>query len=165
MSEIKIVSRYDSTKVLFVAACDTMREAVRLAIASRADLRGADLRGADLSGADLRGANLYGADLRGANLRGANLRGKKLSGSRPFFTVGPIGSRSDYLLAFITDKGVMIRAGCFFDTLDAFRVAVEKTHGNTDHAKAYEMAMLMIESHAALWPADPVESKSDEVTA
>ena len=81
MSEIKIVSRYDSTKVLFVAACDTMREAVRLAIASRADLRGADLRGADLSGADLRGANLYGADLSRANLRGANLSGADLRGA------------------------------------------------------------------------------------
>ena len=40
-------------------------------------------------------ADLYGADLRSADLRGADLRGKKLSGSRPFFAVGPIGSRSD----------------------------------------------------------------------
>ena len=65
---------------------------VKLAVANRANLRGADLsdanlrdadlrdadlRGADLRGADLRGANLRGADLRDADLRGANLRGAK----------------------------------------------------------------------------------------
>ncbi len=46
-------------------------EAARLAIAGRANLRGAYLSGAYLSGADLRGADLSGANLRGADLRGA----------------------------------------------------------------------------------------------
>ncbi len=123
-----------------------------------ADLYGANLRGADLGGADLRGADLGGADLGGANLGGANLRGAdlgetfgKLIAGRPFFQCGPIGSRSDYLQSFITDKGIVIKAGCFTGFLDAFVAAVEKTHGDSDHGKEYAMAVLMIEAHAAIW--------------
>ena len=38
-------------------------------------------------------------------------------------------------------------------TLDEYRDKVAKTHGDNDYAKEYEMAMLMIESHAAIWTA------------
>ncbi len=128
-----------------------------------ADLCGADLCGANLCGANLRGANLRGADLCGADLRGANLRGADLCGAdlggtfgklidgRPYFQCGPIGSRSDYLQAFITDKGIVVKAGCFTGFLDDFVAAVEKTHGDSDHSKEYAMAVLMIEAHAAIW--------------
>ena len=123
-----------------------------------ADLRGADLGGANLGGADLGGADLYGANLGGADLGGADLRGAdlgetfgKLIAGQPFFQCGPIGSRSDYLQSFITDKGIVIKAGCFTGFLDAFVAAVEKTHGDSDHGKEYAMAVLMIEAHAAIW--------------
>jgi len=127
-----------------------------------ADLYGADLREANLYGANLIKAGLYGANLSGANLYGAGLRGAnlgengKLIGDRPLFQCGPIGSRGDYLLSFITDKGIVIKAGCFTGTIDEFRAAVEKTHGDSDHAKEYDMAILMIEAHAAIWtPKEP----------
>jgi len=119
-----------------------------------ANLRGANLRGADLGGANLYCANLYGANLRGANLRGADLGekfGKIIDCGRPFFQCGPIGSRLDYLQSFITDKGIVVKAGCFTGFLDDFVAAVEKTHGDTDHGKEYAMAVLMIEAHAAIW--------------
>ena len=116
-----------------------------------ADLRGADLGGANLRGANLRGANLYGADLRGADLRGADLRGKKLIGERPFLAIGPIGSRNDYLQVFITDGGVMIRAGCFFDTRDQFELAIAETHGMNNHGTEYLAALALIDAHAELW--------------
>ncbi|MCF8156699.1 MAG: pentapeptide repeat-containing protein [Rhodoferax sp.] len=141
----------------------------------RANLSGANLRGADLSKADLSGANLYGANLIGANLCGANLSGADLSGAnlsgadlygaslggtfgkliagKPFFQCGPIGSRSDCLQSFITDKGIVIKAGCFTGFIDDFVAAVEKTHGDSDHGKEYAMAVLMIEAHAAIWGA------------
>ena len=51
--------------------------AVKAAIASVADLRGADLSGAALSGADLSWADLSVADLSGADLRRADLSGGK----------------------------------------------------------------------------------------
>jgi len=134
----------------------TTRQMLEKATAAKANLYDADLRGADLDGAYLRGANLYGANLRGANLydadlRGADLRGKKLVGDRPFLTIGPIGSRSDYLQAFITDAGVMIRAGCFFDTRDQFALAIAETHGMNNHGTEYLAALALIDAHAELW--------------
>ena len=96
-------------------------------------------------------ANLRGADLGGADLGGADLGGKKLAGARPFLSIGPIGSRSDYLQAFITDKGVMIRAGCFFDTRDQFEEAIAVTHGMNEHGTEYLAALALIDAHAELW--------------
>ncbi len=132
-----------------------------------ANLGGADLYGANLGGADLGDANLYGANLRGANLYGANLRGadlggKKLAGARPFIQIGPIGSRSDYLQAFVTDRGLMIRAGCFFDTRDQFELRIVETHGDNEHAQEYRAALALIDAHAKLWPADAVDAAKME---
>ena len=149
-----------------------VRYTLEKAVAYGANLDGANLRGANLRGAYLRGAYLYGANLDGANLRGANLRGayldgaylrganldgayfsedKLLIGKRPFFTIGPIGSRFSMLQLCITDKGPYVKAGCFTGTIEEFAAAVEKTHGETDHAKEYQMAILMMESHTNLW--------------
>ena len=124
----------------------TMRQTLEKATFAKADLSGAYLRGADLSGAYLRGAYLSGA-----YLRGANLGGKKLAGARPFIQIGPIGSRSDYLQAFITEKGVMIRAGCFFDTRDQFEAQLAATHGMNEHGREYMAALALIDTHAELW--------------
>ena len=126
---------------------------------SGAYLTGAYLTGANLTGANLRGANLSGANLSDANLTGANLSGAyltgelKLSGDRPFFSVGPIGSRSDVFQAFTTDHGLRLKAGCFFGTLGEFRAKLIDTHGINPHREEYEAALLLIEKHAALWPA------------
>ena len=126
-----------------------------------ANLRGANLGGADLGGANLGDVNLDGAYLRGANLGGANLGGaylggaylggKKLVGDRPVLTIGPIGSRSEYLQAYVTDAGVMVRAGCFFGTRDGFEAAVKKTHGDRAHGREYVAALALIDAHARLW--------------
>ena len=100
------------------------------------------------------------ADLYGANLGGANLRGAKLSkgdaelllvGSRSALQIGPIGSRGDYLFAFLTDHGVYVRTGCFWDTLTKFAAAVKKTHGSNEHATEYKAAITLIQAHAKAW--------------
>ena len=72
----KIVSRWDSSKVLFEceipAGLDSglaMRHALERAVESRASLSDAYLSRANLSGANLSGANLSGANLRGAKWR------------------------------------------------------------------------------------------------
>jgi hypothetical protein len=77
--EIKIVSRYDSNKVLLCGKYESVKECLEKN--KGADLWGAYLRGADLGGADLRGVNLRGADLWGAYLRGADLGGAYLEGA------------------------------------------------------------------------------------
>ncbi len=106
---------------------------------------------ANLAGAYLARASLAGANLDGANLAGAYLAGKKLIGTRPVFQIGPIGSRCAYFVSYITEAGVLLNAGCFWGTVDEFRAKLANTHGDNDHAKEYNAALLMIEAHAAIW--------------
>ena len=131
---------------------------------SGANLRGADLSGADLYGADLGGANLGGAELGGAELRWANLYGANLGdkgglvGARPYFSIGPIGSRDDTLTLWITDQGPRLKTGCFnLGTFDEFRANLERDHAeDSSHRKEYEAALLMCEAHAVLWTPETV---------
>ena len=158
MTDKIIIKHRDTGAVLLEGEAGmTIRQTLEKATFAKADLYGADLRSADLYDADLYDADLRGADLGGANLGGANLGGKKLAGARPFIQIGPIGSRSDYLLAFITDKGVMIRAGCFFNTRDQFELQLTETHGDNQYAQEYRAALVLIDKHAELWPAEAAE--------
>jgi hypothetical protein len=117
-----------------------------------ANLAGAYLAGANLAGANLGRANLDGANLAGAYLDGANLDGNcKLIGNRPILQVGPIGSRCAYLISFITDAGVMVRAGCWYGLLAEFGPRVVEEHGNSVHGREYAAAIALIEAHASLW--------------
>jgi uncharacterized protein YjbI with pentapeptide repeats len=96
-------------------------------------LRGADLRGACLSGAHLSGAHLSGANLRGANLRGAG----EITSVDDILLIGPIGSRADYTHIYRTNKGVYVKCGCFFSTVDEFASKVKVTHGDNKYGIEY----------------------------
>ena len=128
-----------------------MRHALEKAASTGADLAGADLTGADLAGANLTGANLAGADLARAYLTGASLAGAKLIGKRPIFMIGPIGSRCAYFTSYNTDNGIMLRAGCFFGTIDEFTEKLSEEHQDNDHAKEYLSALELIKCHASIW--------------
>ena len=153
-----------------------MRSALEAAVSGGANLRDANLRGANLGGAYLRDAHLRGAYLGGANLRGAylggaylggaylrganlgganlgdaSLRGANLIGDRPVFTVGPIGSRCDHFTSYLTDKGIYLRAGCFFGSVAEFTEKLRSQHGENSHAQEYMAALQLIQSHARLW--------------
>ena len=117
-----------------------------------ANLRGANLVGANLGVANLGGAYLGGANLDGANLVGANLRGDiKITGARPVFSIGPIGSRQDSLIAFSTDQGLRLKTGCFFGCMEKFRKALIAEHSMNKHREEYEAALFLIEKHFSLW--------------
>jgi len=140
---------------------------------SGSDLRGSNLSGSDLRWSDLRWSNLSGSDLRWSDLRWSNLRGSNLSGSdlsgahlqdthgqkltllddHAVLQLGPLGSRSDYLIAFRTDRGPWLRAGCFWGDLAAFKAAVEETHGAAKHGDEYRAAVAFIEAWNATWTA------------
>ena len=159
--QIEIKNRFTGS-LIFECDAASLKVAVELAVSKRISLRGANLGGANLGGAYLGGANLGGANLRGANLGGANLRGANtnLIGDRPYFSIGPVGSRSDNLTLWITEKGPLLKTGCFGpDTFEAFRSNLEREHpvGST-HRKEYEAAILMCEAHAALWTPKSVEA-------
>ena len=165
------IKHFITGSILFSFETDTIKLAVEAAVKSGANLggaylrganlRGAYLRGADLGGADLGGANLSGADLGGADLGGAYLGGSNLGGAdgkkltlvghRPLLVIGPLGSRSDYLHAFLTDDGVYIKTGCFFGKHQQFFDAVMKTHKDNQHNQEYRSALSLIEAHAAIW--------------
>ena len=130
-----------SGSVLFSLETESLKLCVEAAVKSGAYLRGANLDG----------ANLDGAYLRGAYLDGANLRGSKLIGDRPIIQIFPIGSRGDYLTAYITDKGPFVKTGCFFGTIEKFKEAVKNTHGNNNHAEEYLVAIALIDTHAKIY--------------
>ena len=142
-----------------------LKIALEVAVKARANLAGAYLAGANLADAYLAGANLADANLADAYLAGAYLAGAKirnglvLVGDRPFLQIGPIGSRCAQLRAYVTEKGVYIEAGCFFDTLNQFAVAVENEHGSNRHGDEYRAAIALIEAHARHWtPAKKAEA-------
>jgi hypothetical protein len=120
---------------------------------ARANLAGAYLDGACLAGANLAGANLARACLAGANLARAKLRdGASLVGSRPIIQIGPIGSRSGYLVAYLTDQGLRLDAGCQRQiTRAVFEQRLQDTHGENEHAQEYRAALAFIDAHAAIW--------------
>ena len=103
------------------------------------------------------------ANLRSANLGGADLGGKeKLIGKRPIFQIGPIGSRSAYFVAYITDKGLRLRAGCFFGSKEGFESKLDEEHGNNEHATEYRAALALIDKHAELWTPAITEQSEEE---
>ena len=77
MKQIKIVSRFDSGKVLLCGKYESIKDCLEKN--KEANLSGANLYGANLSGANLSRANLSRANLSGANLSVANLSGANLS--------------------------------------------------------------------------------------
>ena len=113
-----------------------------------ADLRGADLRNADLRNADLRNADLGNADLIGANLGGVNLRGADLRNAdlggvnlidADLRNANLEGAYFYYsFVAYDTSKRIvhcvkhkntwMIKAGCFWGTLDELEEKVLSSH-------------------------------------
>ena len=123
-----------------------MRDALEAAVKSNADLSKANLSKANLSG-----ANLFGADLSGADLSGAKVRNLTLTGPRPFLAIGPIGSESRTVFAWLTESGLRIQAGCFFGNRDEFTAQLSKTHGDNEHAQEYTAALVLIDAHAKLW--------------
>ena len=106
------------------------------------------------------------AYLAGAYLAGAYLAGADLAGERPIFQVGPIGSRSAYLVAYLTEQGVMLKTGCFIGSVESFKANLQAEHGDNQHAQEYRAALDLIDVHARLWtPSATAERAAAEAEA
>ena len=71
----------------------------------------------------------------------------RVSGNADLIAIYPIGSESGILTAFKNKEGkISVTRGCFAGTLEEFAVAVEKTHGDNNHAKSYRIAIELIKS-------------------
>ena len=86
---------------------------------------------------DLHGADLRDANLRGAALYGANLSVADLYGAYGIWSCGPDVVRGDMLYFVRHSDTIMVRAGCFWGTLEAFAAAVEQTHGDNEYGRYY----------------------------
>lgn len=65
----------------------------------------------------------------------------KISKANDILCIAPIGSRNDVTTFFKTkDNNICVKCGCFTGTIDNFLGAVEETHGENKHAKAYKLA-------------------------
>ena len=85
-------------------------------------------------------------------------------GNASIMWISNIGSRSDTTTFFLgKKKEIIVNCGCFHGTIEQFREAVEKEHGDNLHGKMYrlaiEMAKLKLQS-AANEP--PEEGEADE---
>ena len=68
-----------------------------------------------------------------------------VSGNADLLVIPPIGSRNGTLT--FTKSDMSAATGCFRETIEVFAMAVVKTHGDNQHAKAYlkaiELAMVV----------------------
>jgi len=56
--------------------------------------------------------------------------------------IGAIGSRSDFTTFYRgKNKQIMVKCGCFNDTIDKFIEKVQQTHGNNKYALVYRAAV------------------------
>ena len=115
---------------------------------SYTDLSYSDIKGSNLSYTDLKGSNLSYTDLSGSNLSGSNLKGSNFSYTKSgdliisaIYSIGPIGSRSDYLQCWAFDNGDrQYKTGCFSGTESEFIAAVS-AHGIEKHKTDYMAAI------------------------
>nr|DAH20623.1 MAG TPA: putative transferase, nesg, ydcK, Structural Genomics.38A [Bacteriophage sp.] len=78
-----------------------------------------------------------------------------------YITVGPIGSRDDFTTFFRTKNlTIGVKCGCFKGDTDKFFEAVEKTHGNNKHARAYKAAIALAKLQIDLSKEDSDEEET-----
>ena len=129
--KIQIKSVFNSILFEYEKENNTIKDTLLEAIKSGADLTGADLYGANLCGANLRDANLRDAKLRDSNLYDTKIKDKGI------LLIGNIGSRYGYTTIYDTDKGIYVKCGCFFGTIDEFVIKVKETHKGNEHERDY----------------------------
>ena len=144
--KFEIKSRFSSATI-FTAELDAKfehsSEAVKLGEAVKAAVNG---------GAYLGDANLGDAYLSGANLRGADLGDAKINDHIITKIITRVVRRNDEyeFIAFETEKGILIRAGCQTKTPAEYRAHVAAYYPNTAKAEETLAILDFIEARAAV---------------
>jgi hypothetical protein len=86
------------------------------------------LRGEGGQRADLYRANLREADLSEADLSEADLSEADLSEANGIMAFGPMPTSGRMIYAVRHDSGWMVKAGCFWGTLDKLEAEVKSKH-------------------------------------
>lgn len=72
---------------------------------------------------------------------------KSIKNTKDYITIGPIGSRNDYVTFIKSNKSVYVSVGCFNDTLSKFVKAVKTTHDKNNFAKEYLAAVEFVKEY------------------
>ena len=79
---------------------------------------------------------------------GCSFEAGRISNGR-YVAVDRIGSEQRKAYFFKGDEGLFVRAGCWFSSLEAFKVRVREVHSGTRHEREYlaacDMAEMMLE--------------------
>lgn len=95
----------------------------RFAKVDRCNFKNADFTYAYLDHAEFSHCDFFGAEISGCDFDGATF-----FDTRNILLIGPIGSRSDTLVAVQHENCIMLKTGCFYGNLDKFVEAVNRTH-------------------------------------
>lgn len=68
-------------------------------------------------------------------------RDARISSDEHVMWISCIGSRNGTTTFFATKTGIYVNCGCFSGSLEAFAAAVDKNHGDSEHGKAYRLAI------------------------
>lgn len=129
MKTIEIKNRF-TNETIHSGTFENLKECVEDAVEKGVSLSGADLRGADLKGINLRGADLSEVDLYEADLSRANLSQADLSRAKNYYSFVAFDT-SKRLVHCVKNKDTwMIKAGCFWGTLEELEAKVKKTHNS-----------------------------------
>jgi uncharacterized protein YjbI with pentapeptide repeats len=149
MSNIQITSRLSGAVIFeaeIAAKYDGLPYSVRLGLAAKMAYES----GADLSGSDLRGTNLSRANLSRANLSGSDLSGASLLGAKIISVIARTTRMDGHeFIGFLTDKGIIIRAGCRTMSPAEYRSHVAKEYPREDKAAETLAILDYIEARAA----------------
>ena len=109
---------------------DFMGADLRHADFEGADLEGADLRHADFEGADLRHADFEGADLEGADFMVADLKHVDFEGAKNYYSFVAYDTSKRVVHCIKHGNTWMIKAGCFWGSLEDLEKKVKETHSS-----------------------------------
>ena len=133
---------------------------------------GTTFYGTKFDGTKFDGTKFYGTTFDGTKFDGTTFDGTKFDGTtfygttfkrtcfagkeivdcaRPIFAIHPLGSEQRTMYAVLTKKGIHILTGCFSGSVDEFKAAIEKKHGDNAHDQEYLAALTLVELHFKLW--------------
>lgn len=79
-----------------------------------------------------------------------------------FMVIGAIGSRSDFTTFYRgKNKKIMVKCGCFNNTIDKFIEKVQQTHGDNKYALVYRAAVEVAKLHIGLSDEAPEQEDVD----
>jgi len=79
-------------------------------------------------------------------------KGASITMTYECIVLGPLGSRSAMMTAYVLNEIIQIGAGCFLDSIEKFESQVKEVHAGTRHEKEYLAALDYVRAKFAIKP-------------